>query len=537
MSKYIVERISDGAFLELELPILPSAAGPALSGPGTFSGTIVPVAAAYATAGTTKLIDPYATLIHEEADGIIRQSWLVTRSMFDGDAWTIEGKGFSSYLAGVPYDGEYRGVRVDMADVVRELWRSAQRHARSNLDVTVRGMTGVIRGTDSDAKADAAKKTYDAAKASLKVASDKRKAKSAEIKKRALPFDKQLKVLLEQRKPLQKAYQARIDARKPALAAYRAKTKERTTASEYYSLLVKQKAPKAQIAAAKAVVDALKPGVDAAKAAVDAHKAPIAAAKAPLDAKNTQIKTKRAERAAAVAGLQAQYDVLRDAEEPLKAPVDAAKSAYDAAKEKASEDGGAWKILWWDLPDSMSEMQQAIDEAGWEWVEWSGWNADRSKILKEIRLYPQVGAVRDELLFIEGDNVIEAVPVIIDSADYANKIIAIGAGEGQKALRVQVGVDDGRRTKPHVLDAKHVTKVSVLQKLAEKELARRSVPMRIDGIRVNTAHPYAPLGSFGVGDTITVECDVVGVGRSRFRTRIREIEWLENDMADLTLEA
>lgn len=421
MQRFIVERISDGAFLELELPVEVSSASRVLSGAGSFSGTVGVDGGGLRMASGELLADQRKSLIHEEVDGVIRNSWVVSRVAFS-DVWQIEGKGFSSFLDGYPYEGEYRGIGVDMADVVRHLWAYAQRLPGSNLGVTVKGMTGVKRGTGSDVKVGAALTASKVAKQEL-------------------------------------------EAAKATLKAKRATAKASPTTGN-----------KNAVTAAEGVVDAK----DAAKKKAD--------------------------------------------------------DALAAAKEVQSADGGAWKILWWDTPDCGSEAREAIEEAGWEFVEWSGWNADRSKILKEIRLQRRVGRQQNNLKFVEGANIIEAVVVESDDSAFANTIVAIGAGEGKQSLRVTVGVSDGRVRTPRVLDAKDVTKKSVLEKLARAELARRSVPLTVAAVKVDAEHKNAMRGTFGVGDTILVDCDVSWLGRKQLWHRIVEVEWVDESTADLFLE-
>ncbi|TCK41271.1 hypothetical protein EDF60_1697 [Leucobacter luti] len=535
MLRYIVERISDGKFLELELPISVSSSSKRLSGPGILAGTIAPDVGGLRSAAGALLIDQDATFIHEEADGEIRGTWLVTRCSLS-DEWEIDGAGFSSYIDGIPYEGEFRGVGVDMGDVIRHLWQHAQRFARSNLGVTVTGTTGVVRGTDSDEKAEAAKRVYETRKAALKVASDRRKAKSAQIKKQAAPFDEQVKALTEQQKPLKAAYQALIDARKPLIAQHRVLTKQRTVYREVLKAAVAAGRPDPEIAAAKANVDAMTTPIENARAAVDARKPAIEAAKAPLDAKNAQVRLVRARKEEALLSLREEYAALKLAEEPLKKPVDDAKTVLDAAKDKQQEDGGAWKILWWDTPDCGAEVEACLAEAGWEFVEWSGWNSDKSKIHKEIRLQKRVGKKQNRLSFVEGDNIIEAVVVETPDTDFANAVIAIGAGEGKAAIRYTAEVSGSSRIRrPHVIDAKNITKLSVLQALAKRELAWRSRLLRVTDIRVNASHPNSLRGTFQVGDTIMVDCDMSWLGRQRLWHRILEIEWMDDSIADLTL--
>lgn len=421
MHRYIVERIADGEFLELELPITVSGAGVAVNGPGSLSGTVAPDVGGLRDGSGVLIIDPFATLIHEEADGVIRGTWLVTRSELDGAVWSVEGAGFASFFRDRPYEGEYRGVQVDPVAVARHVVTHAQSFVSADLGVTVVGSSTVKVGSTSD---------------------------NAEI-------------------------------------------------------------------AAQAAADAAKAAVESTKAALEAARA---AAKAdPSPANKAVVETRKAAADAAAATKKTRDEALK------------------VAKEAVREDGGAWKILWWDTPDCFQAMQEAIDAAGMEWVEWSGWNSDRTAILKEIRVVSRVGRKQDGLQFVEGDNIVETVVVEDDADLYANKVIAIGAGEGRDALRVTVAVADTRRSKPFVLDAKDVTKKAVLEQLANAELRKRQRKLRVDAIRVDASHPNAGRGTFGVGDTILVDAEVGWIGRKRLWQRIEEIEWVGLDVCDLML--
>ncbi|QIK63193.1 hypothetical protein G7068_08285 [Leucobacter viscericola] len=480
MLRYIVERISDGAFLELELPIVVTTAGKKLCGAGAFSGEVLPIAEAYRHAGSKTLIDPRATYIHEEADGIIRNTWLVTRSSFEGARWKIEGQGFSSYFSGYPYEGEYHGVKVDPIAVARHVVEYAQAKTGANIGVKVTGASSVRRGTDSDLKADAAKKIMDAKKASWDEYAKPRKALEAKVATASKPFDAAILVLNRDRRVLKDAYAAAIAAKAPA--------------------------------------------------------ATIAAKKKLVDTKSTEIKTKREAKEALIKSDQEKIAGLKSTEAPLEESYEAAKADYDAARQKADTDKGAWKILWWDTPYCLDAMVDAITEAGYEWVEWSGWNSDRTRVLKEIRCLPRIGEKRTDLAFIEGANITEQVSVTDDVSKYANSVTVLGAGEGKSALRAEVGLADGRRRTPVVVAAKHLTKQSLVEALARSELAARSASLKISAIRIDARHPNAPRGTFGVGDTILVDIDAGWLGRQRLWARISEIEWNNLAVADLVLE-
>lgn len=423
MLRYIVERISDGKFLELELPITVSGAGPKLNGAGTFSGTLEPDVGGLRDASGALLIDPYATFISEEADGVIRGTWIVTRSEIEGDRWTVEGAGVSSFFRDRPYEGDYWGVQVDPVAVARHVAVHAQSFAGADIGVKVVGSSSVKVGTTSDDEQIAAQKAADAAKTDVAV-------------------------------------------KNAALADARAKAKADPSPANKNLVVVRQ-----------------------------------AAAKTAAEQKKK-----------------------RDA-------------ALKAAKAQTRADDGAWKLHWWDTPDCLNAMEEAIAAADMEWVEWSGWNADRTKILKEIRVAPRVGRRRDDAVFVEGDNITETVVVEDDVAEYANKVVAIGAGEGRDALRVTKAVADGRRSRVYVLEAKEVTKRAVLERMASEELTKRTRRLRIAAVRVDASHPNAARGTFGVGDTILIDAEVGWIGRRRLWHRITEIEWVGLDVADLMLEA
>lgn len=590
MQRFIVERISDGAFLELDLPVEVASASQALSGPGSFSGAVKGDAGGLRMASGELLADQRKSFLHEEVDGVIRNTWLVTRCGFT-DEWRLEGRGFSSYLDGYPYEGEYRGVNVDMADVIRHIWSYVQRLPASNLGVTVKGMTGVRKGTDSDIKADQAQAVVDTAQSKLDVAAGKRKAKEHEIKLKGylltlsikrneslqrhparLYRDKSREKRDDQELKTRKAtLETREAAKKadPAIVAYKAKSKQKSddadlrTRYRAYEDVRDLPGSKEAIKAAKEHYDArrnywdaqLKPLKRPNEDRTKFHDGQIAIAKrehddrlkfwddqlktlkVPVDQYQALITAAKEEREILLEPLQDELEVLREAEEPFKEALDAAKEALDAAKKKQSEDGGAWKILWPDTPDCGTEVQRALDEAGWEFVEWSGWNADRSKILKEIRLMERVGRQQNELRFVEGENIIEPAEIESNDSVYANTVIAIGAGEGDENLRVTVGVSDGRVRTPFVVDAKDVTRRSVLEQVARAELAYRSRPFVVAAIRVDADHPNARRGSFGVGDSILVDCEVSWLGRQQLWHRIIEMEWIDESTCDLFLEA
>lgn len=205
-----------------------------------------------------------------------------------------------------------------------------------------------------------------------------------------------------------------------------------------------------------------------------------------------------------------------------------------SAGESVDFEAGPFTLHWWDTPNLGSEVAKLAESANAEFVEWSSWNADKSKILKEIRYQsPRIGK-RLDARFVEGENVTDVVALESDGADYANTIIALGAGEGSKALRVVLPVSDGRLPEEMVLDLKNVTSKKVLEASAQAALALAQKQFAIPAIEV-TNHPNAEFGTFNVGDEVLVSADFEWAGRKDLWHRIVEIEWSE-DHANLLLE-
>ena len=170
-----------------------------------------------------------------------------------------------------------------------------------------------------------------------------------------------------------------------------------------------------------------------------------------------------------------------------------------------------------------------------EYTEHSAWNADKSDIVKQIRVVPRVGR-RSPAVFIENENIIDTVVVENSIDGYANSITVIGAGEGRASLRVTTARPDTRRRKHVSVQAKDVTSKAVLQRIADRELAARSRRMSIEGIEVLLDHANAPAGTWGLGDTVDISADMAHLGRVDMQVRITAIKW-ETDRAKLSLEA
>src|SRR5690606_11690862 len=136
----------------------------------------------------------------------------------------------------------------------------------------------------------------------------------------------------------------------------------------------------------------------------------------------------------------------------------------------------------------------------WEWA-----SPARDAVRMRIEMgYPRLGRRRDDLRFVQGENVLDSVPSEDNGADYANTVISYGAGEGAKQLRAPAAVNDRRLRRLATIDAPAATTAAELRTIAQSELRRRQPITDITEFVVHD-HPHAPIGSYAVGDDVYVQ--------------------------------
>lgn len=457
--RYIAQRALTNEILELELPLDRDELTWDLSGPGTLRGTLTPDIGQLRAADGRLLLEEWGTLLYAEADGEIRWGGIVVSSKFAGEKWSVEAAGFTTYPTGIPFTASYSGVKVDPAAVVRMLWAHVQSFPDANLGVTVVGETPVRLGSDSEvylANAVAAVKEETA-----RVASEEAKLDAA-------------------RKQLTDARKAQTDATKARTAARKVVTER-----------------KSALTAAKKTKDPAK--ISAAQSALDAANRAFAAA----DARVTSTKATVTTRSAAVT---AQTAVVKDRKGDLKD----AKDAETENKEKVSADGGAYKLRWWEAPDAGAEIDKLARETPFDYVERHSWSGEG--IRHEVQLaYPRLGRRREDLAFVQGDNIVSLVEPDLDGADFANEVLGLGAGEGAGALRRTTAVRDGRLRRVAVHSAKDVASASRLDAQIRDALIQHRLGLEIDSVSVRD-HPNAPIGSWSLGDDVLIEASLPWLG-------------------------
>lgn len=195
-----------------------------------------------------------------------------------------------------------------------------------------------------------------------------------------------------------------------------------------------------------------------------------------------------------------------------------------------------YQLAWWDAKDCGQEIDQLSREAPLEWVEETAWSSSTADTITHIlRIgYPRLGRRRQDLAFIQGDNVTNVVPVQRDGDDYTNEVFGLGAGEGRKIVNTRLPVIDGRLRRVAVLTNKAVTRPTLLDALCRDELLRRQGLAEIAEIEV-VDHPNARIGAWAPGDDILVQAELPWLGEVSIWSRVISWTLTSETRAKLTL--
>lgn len=139
----------------------------------------------------------------------------------------------------------------------------------------------------------------------------------------------------------------------------------------------------------------------------------------------------------------------------------------------------------------------------WRWA-----GSDREQVVMRLELgYPRLGRRQSGLRLVEGENISELVTVERSGDDFANSVVAYGAGEGSKQLRQTSTARDGRLRRVKAVDASDVTSKAALKAIAADELGLASQVEDITGFTL-ADHTHAAIGTFAVGDDVLVQTTV-----------------------------
>ncbi|QBJ94417.1 hypothetical protein D0Z67_29030 (plasmid) [Streptomyces seoulensis] len=162
---------------------------------------------------------------------------------------------------------------------------------------------------------------------------------------------------------------------------------------------------------------------------------------------------------------------------------------------------------WWETPCLGDQIDDLVSgDSTPDYTCSTAWNTAKTGVVKRIRLgWPRLGARRTDLSFASGVNIIDEPEDALTGDDYAQVVVAAGAGEGRSRLRQTSAVRNGRLRMEYVLDLPDVNGIDILRARADRERTWRQTTVRgsVDQITVRDT-PSAPFGSYQVGDDVMV---------------------------------
>ncbi len=203
-------------------------------------------------------------------------------------------------------------------------------------------------------------------------------------------------------------------------------------------------------------------------------------------------------------------------------------------KDAKQVEAAPYMLSWWDAKDSGQEIDDLAKNTPLDFVEQHAWLPGDVIEHKIVIGFPRLGTRRTDLVFEGGVNILNTLAFSHSGDDYANEVVAIGAGEGALAIRTTAAVTDGRLRRPYVLSAKEQADANRLATMAQSELNLRKGLLEIPSIDV-VDHPHAPIGSWQLGDDILVTAEVPWLGSVDLWCRVTGWNLNSNGTASLQL--
>lgn len=178
------------------------------------------------------------------------------------------------------------------------------------------------------------------------------------------------------------------------------------------------------------------------------------------------------------------------------------RGATDQEREERARaiDEAKYRVQWWENPtiggvvDDMAKHVEYRTKVKWA-------DSEKTRPIFTLDLAKRLGARKDRLRFVVGENVIQSPPVDWAGESYATQVTFLGAGEGRKMVRATVtGRRNGLARHVFISDQSVRSKPLALRR-ARRALAWRQAMPQITELVVRDMD-NAPFGSFDVGDEV-----------------------------------
>lgn len=178
-------------------------------------------------------------------------------------------------------------------------------------------------------------------------------------------------------------------------------------------------------------------------------------------------------------------------------------------KDTEGEQLEPFTLAWYADADLGAKLDTICEQGNFDYVEEHSWDGDAPRHVLRFAA-PLAGRVRDDLRFAVGENIIEAPALTEKAEQIATEVVVLGAGEGRAMVRgTWKASTPGRLRRVKTVTDKSLRTKADADARAAREGKAATLGADIASIVVRD-HPNAPLGSWGLGDTITVRGDGQG---------------------------
>lgn len=417
----------------------------------TLSGTsslraTIPVEVANLTDAGLDVLVAWSTVIWVELGGRARGAWILTDVEKDGPKLSLTGVGFVGFAKGTPYGGEKSFIDTDALDVFRHVWEHIQAQPGANLGMTLGG--------------------------------DKSGVLLGRQSVDQLPLH---------------AEGSRLAVLPPEGTLWRY---QRTKTPAKPAVTVKKTDPKTK------------------KVTVTTTPAK------PAVVETLYGESRRAVPKPIPAGAEV---ILRDRKTTvvrwLEGPEDGfPQDRYDvvglASKQAPKQDTEGeqlepFTLAWYADADLGAKLDTICEQGNFDYVEDHSWDGDTPRHALRFAA-PRAGRVRGDLRFVVGENIVEAPALTEKAEQIATEVVVLGAGEGRAMVRGTWKTSaPGRLRRVKTVTDKSLRTKADADARAAREGKAATLGADIASIVVRD-HPNAPLGSWSLGDTITVRGDGQG---------------------------
>lgn len=171
-------------------------------------------------------------------------------------------------------------------------------------------------------------------------------------------------------------------------------------------------------------------------------------------------------------------------------------------------ESGPYKLNWWTNFNMQADFDAMATRAPFEYAEQLTLDPNTDAVRMHLHMeYPKIGARREDLRFVMGENVSMVPPIDYAGDEFANAVVYLGAGEGRTMIRGETTrEDDNRLRRVAVVQDKAVRSKAEAVNRSRNELALRSGEFSVTDIVVRD-HPHAVIGSWAPGDEILIEAE------------------------------